>query len=229
MKYGEQSLIVDMLTRECGRVAFIMRIPKTQKGKLKKQLFQPMNILAVDFDYRQRSALQHLRDARLSLPYSTIPSEPVKTCVALFLAEFMTYVSRSEQRNEPLFDYVESAMRWLDNAGGGYANFHIVFMTRLSRFIGFMPNIDNYHRGFIFDLREGRFTGTVPLHHDFLKPDESEFIPRLVKMDFSNMSLFRMNRSQRNRITEVILRYYRIHIPNMPEVNSFDVLKDLFK
>ena len=41
LKFGEQQLIVDMLTEELGRVSFICRIPKTQKGKLKKQFFQP--------------------------------------------------------------------------------------------------------------------------------------------------------------------------------------------
>ena len=64
LKYGESSMIVDMFTESNGRLAFSVRIPKTSKAKVKKQYFQPLTILDIEFDYRQRSDLQHLRDVR---------------------------------------------------------------------------------------------------------------------------------------------------------------------
>ena len=42
------------------------------------------------------------------------------------------------------------------------------------------------------------------------------------------MHLFRLSRVDRNRIANLILRYYRIHVPNMPDLNSLQVLSDLF-
>ena len=90
LKFGEQQLIVDMLTEELGRVSFICRIPKTQKGKLKKQFFQPLSLLDAVFDYRQNARLQHLRDVRLSQPFTSIPFDAGKLSIALFLAEFLT-------------------------------------------------------------------------------------------------------------------------------------------
>ena len=73
IKYGETRLIVDMFTREAGRQSFIVSMPKTQKGKLKKQYFQPMTLLEVECDLRQRVQLQKLKDARLLSAYTTIP------------------------------------------------------------------------------------------------------------------------------------------------------------
>ena len=55
LKYGDGSLIVDMLTEEYGRLSFMVRIPKTSKGRLKRQLFQPLSVLRLTFDYRQRA------------------------------------------------------------------------------------------------------------------------------------------------------------------------------
>lgn len=228
VKYGDQSLIIDMITRDAGRVSFIARIPKTQRGKMKKQLFQPMTILEIVYNQNQRQSLQHMRDVRIGVPFTSISLDPSKMCVTMFLAEFLTYATRDEQRNEPLFAFLEAALRWLDAAKSGYANFHLVFLMRLSRFIGIMPNVNAYTPGCVFDLREGRFSGVVPLHGDFLSPQESALIPRLGRMDFSNMRLFRMNHDQRNRITEVLLQYYRLHIPEMPELRSFDVVKEIF-
>lgn len=228
VKYGDASLIVDMLTEEMGRVSFIVRIPKTQKGKLKKQLFQPLTILSVVFNYRQRSSLQHIRDVSIAVPFVTIHVEPIKIGLVMFLAEFLTYVTRDEQQNHLLFEYIESSLRWLDDAVDSYANFHLVFMMRLSRFIGFWPNLDDYHDGCLFDLREARFTSVTPLHRDFLQPDDARMLLTLMRMDYSNMRFFRMNRSQRNRTTEIILLYYRLHVADMPELRCLDVLKELF-
>lgn len=228
VKYGDGSLVVDMLTRERGRVSFIVRIPKTPKGKLKKQFFQPMSVLSLVFDYRQRSSLQRIRDIAVLRPFVSIPFEPFKISLAIFLAEFLAYATRDEQQNVPLFEFVENSLLWLDNASSGYTNFHIVFMTRLSQFVGFWPSLDGYGRDCLFDLREGCFTRVAPLYSDVLSPSEAHFVPILMRMNYRSMRLLRLNREQRNHITDMILYYYRLHVPEMPELRCLDVLKELF-
>ena len=228
VKYGDGSLVVDMLTRERGRVSFIVRIPKTPKGKLKKQFFQPMSVLSLVFDYRQRSSLQRIRDIAVLRPFASIPFEPFKISLAIFLAEFLAYATRDEQQNVPLFEFVENSLLWLDNASSGYTNFHIVFMTRLSQFVGFWPSLDGYGRDCLFDLREGCFTSVAPLYSDVLSPSEAHLVPILMRMNYRSMRLLRLNREQRNHITDMILYYYRLHVPEMPELRCLDVLKELF-
>lgn len=228
LKYGEQSLIVDMLTRDLGRVAFVVRLPKTAHGKIKKQFFQPLTILEIEVDYRERSQLQHLRNVRVATPYYNIGTDAVKLAEVFFLAEFLHYATRDEQQNLPLFSFVETSLQWLDYATDGYANFHLVFMMRLTRFIGFYPNLDDYLPGCCFDLREARFTPLTPIHSDFLKPVEAERIVTLMRMSLDTMRLFRLSRSERNRITDILVHYYRLHVPQMPELRSLPVLQELF-
>lgn len=228
LKYGDQSLIVDMLTCDLGRVSFVVRVPKTAKGKMKKQLFQPLTILDVELDFRERVQLQHLRDVRVAIPYRHVGTDAVKMAEVLFLAEFLHYATRDEQQNVSLYSFVETSLQWLDMATDGYANFHLVFMMRLTRFIGFFPNLDDYQPGCCFDLREARFTPLTPIHADFLKPLEAERIVTLMRMSLDTMHLFRMNRSERNRITDILVRYYRLHVPQMPELRSLPVLQELF-
>lgn len=227
-KYGEQSLIIDMLTQKQGRTSFIVRMPKTQKGKFKKQLFQPLTILSIVFDYRQQQSLQHIRDINLTEPYVSLPTDPVKVSIAMFLAEFLTYTTRDTQKDVPLFEYIKKSLQWLDSATKDFSNFHIVFMLRLSSFIGFRPNLESYTANSMFDLREGRFTTLTPLHNDYLKPAEAGIMLQLFRMDYANMRFFRMNRLQRNRLTDIILHYYRLHVPAMPELHCFSILKELF-
>lgn len=228
VKYGDASIIIDMLTRELGRIAFAVRLPKTARGKLKKQFFRPLTIVDVEFDYRERISLQRIRDIRIATPYYNIETDAVKLAEALFLAEFLHYATRSEQQNVPLFSFIETSLLWLDAASEGYANFHLVFMMRLSRFIGFYPNLEDYVTGCCFDLREARFVAAVPTHPDHLNPVEAGRIQTLMRMTLDTMRLFRMSRSERNRITEILIHYYRLHVPQMPELQSLGVLQELF-
>ena len=236
-KYGETRIIVDMFTREVGRMSFVVPLPKTPKSRLKKQYFQPMTLLEVECDVRQRVQLQKLKDARLLSAYTSIPFSPEKLALSLFVAEFLYHALRSEQQNEPLFAYVCDSMQWLDMASTGFANFHLTFLMRLSRFLGFYPNLEvrgensvgsGWEPDLVFDLREGRFSSQVPLHRDFLQPSEARLIHLLMRMDFPTMHLYRLSHHDRNRIVDVLLQYYRLHIPQFPELKSLSVLQELW-
>ena len=229
LKYGETRLIVDMFTRSQGRQSFIVSIPKSVKGKIKKQLFQPLTLLEIESDLRPKLQLQKLSDVRLASPFSSIPFDPNKLSISLFIAEFLYYALRSEQHNEPLFDYIVNSIQWLDAQTDRFANFHLVFLMRLSRFLGFYPNLDHYQTGDYFDLRESVFLLTPPVHRDFLYPQEAEKIQLMMRMDFPTMHLFRMSHQERNRLLEVSLIYYRLHLPDFPELKSVSVLQELYQ
>lgn len=228
VRFGESSLIVDVLTKSSGRVSFMVHIPKTSKGKIKKQYFQPMTLLDFEYDFRQRSDLQRIKDVRVSLPYSSIPIDPAKSCISLFLSEFIYYATRNEQENPTLFTYISTSLEWLDNAYEDFANFHLVFMMRLGKFLGFHPFLEDFTPGCFFDLRNGCFTLSMPLHTDFLNAADAGHLYNLMRMNFDTMKLFKLSHDDRNRITEIVLRYYKLHLPNMPELQSFDILREVF-
>lgn len=228
VRFGESSLIVDVLTKSSGHVSFMVHIPKTSKGKIKKQYFQPMTLLDFEYDFRQRSNLQRIKDVRVSLPYSSIPIDPAKSCISLFLSEFIYYATRNEQENPTLFTYISTSLEWLDNAYEDFANFHLVFMMRLGKFLGFHPFLEDFTPGCFFDLRNGCFTLSMPLHADFLNAADAGHLYNLMRMNFDTMKLFKLSHDDRNRITEIVLRYYKLHLPNMPELQSFDILREVF-
>jgi DNA repair protein RecO (recombination protein O) len=229
IKYGETRLIVDMFTRSHGRLSFIVSLPKSSKAKVKKQYFQPLTMLEIETDVRPKVQLQKLSDVRLSTAYTSIPFDFSKLSISLFMAEFLYHASRGEQKNVPLYDYLANSIQWLDSQESNFANFHLVFLMRLSRFLGFYPNLDNYQTGDYFDLRESIFTSQPPVHRDYLMPLEAEKIQVMMRMDWGTMHLFQMSHTERNRLLEVALAYYRLHLPDFPELKSVSVLQELFK
>lgn len=229
IKYNDRTTIVDMLTNEYGRLAFAVSMGRSARSKVKRQLFQPAAQLEVEFDYRRNASLQRLVSVGILCPYTDISSNPYKQSLVMFLTEFLYYTTRSEQYNPALFNYVSTGFEWLDKCGGAFANFHIVFMLRLSRLLGFYPNIESHHEGRFFDLQSGYFVSVPPAHSDYLSAEESGKIALIMRMDYPTMHLFRMSHHERNRCVEIILRFYRLHIPDFPELKSVDVLKELFR
>ena len=227
-KYGESRLIVDMFTRESGRLSFIVSMPKSAKGKIKKQYFQPLALLELEADISSGAQLQKIRDVRLSMPYSTIPFDSSKVSISLFLAEFLYHALKGEQQNTLLYDYISYSMEWLDGRDATIANFHLVFLMHLSRFLGFFPNLEDWCEGCVFDLRAGVFCMEIPMHNDILQAKEAERLCLLMRMDYPTMHLFRMSHADRQRMLEVALMYYRLHLPDFPELKSLEVLKGVY-
>ena len=217
-----------MFTEQVGRVSFICRIAKTAKGKIKKQYFQPLSILDMEFDYRMNSKLQYIKDVRIAEPFASIPFDSFKLAISFFISEFLYYSTCEEQQNKQLFRYIVNSVLWLDAAQHDFYSFHLVFMMHLSLFLGLLPNTDNYQEGDFFDLRDGRFVAIVPLHSDYLSSSESSLIQTLLRLNYETMNLCKLSHIERNRCAEVLLYYYRLHIPNFQILKSFDVLKTLF-
>lgn len=227
-KYGESRLIVDAFTRQAGRVSFIVTMPRSAKGRAKKQFFQPLSMLELESDLRPKVQLQKMSDVQMVYAYVSLPFEASKLSISLFIAEFLYHALKGEQKNEPLFDYVRYSLEWLDSCQSSVANFHLVFLMHLSRFLGFYPNLEGWKDGCCFDLRAGVFCQDAPLHRDILQPEDAERMEVLMRMDYPTMHLFRMSHHDRQRLLETAIRYYRLHLPDFPELKSLAVLQEVY-
>lgn len=228
LKYNDTSNIVDIYTQHTGRASFLVKIPRSRKSTVKSVLFQPLAMVEFEADYRPNTNLYPVKEAKSWYPFYTLPYDPYKSAIAMFLAEFFYRALREEAENRPLFAYLEHSIRWLDGCEHGFANFHLVFLMRFSRFLGLYPNTEDYDEGCFFDLLNACFTPIQPSHGAFLKPDEASRINILMRMNYETMHLFAMSRAERNRCLTIINDYYRLHLPDFPLLKSLDVLKELF-
>ena len=228
MKYGDKKVFVDLFTQDFGRITIANSVAAKSKKRGANNLFQPLNILEIEFDYNPRKEIQTVSEARIDYPCSSIPFDPFKISISLFIAEFLKYALQNEQKNELLFNYVEQSIQWLDNTKSGFANFHIVFMIKLSHFVGFYPNAEEYRPGCMFDLKDGSFTSIIPTHKQVIRPQEAAIIPLLLRLNYATMHLLKLSRTARNQCTDSILEYYKLHVPGFPDLKSFSVMKELF-
>lgn len=229
IRYNDNSNIIDTYTEPYGRMSLIISIPKSRHSNLKSSMFQPLSIVEIEADIHASHALSRIKNARLLYPFSTILFDKTKVSIAFFLAEFLSHALREESGNTTLFAYLKNSILWLDSCTERYTNFHLVFLMHLSGFLGFYPNLQDYHSNDFFDMQNSCFVRQKPLIHPYyILPNEAEHLAVMMRMNYNNMHLFQMNRYQRNRCIEIIIEYYRIHLPEFPELKSLEILRDLF-
>ncbi|NDV80390.1 DNA repair protein RecO [Bacteroides sp. 51] len=228
LKYSDTSNIVDIYTELHGRTSFLVPASRSRRSAVKSVLFQPLSIVELEADFRTTSSLYRIKEVK-AYPFHSVPYHPYKSAIALFLAEFLYRAVKEEGENAPLFAYLRHSIEWLDECTVDFANFHLVFLMRLSRFLGLYPNLEDYSRGDYFDLLNAGFTPLKPYKHSFfVNPEESYRITRLMRMNYDTMHLFGMNRADRARCLAIIHEYYRLHIPGFHDLKSLDVLQELF-
>ena len=128
-----------------------------------------------------------------------------------------------------LFAYIYNCMEVLSALPSERtANFHIMMLMGLGRFIGIDPRTDDFRPGMVFDMAEGRFRASPPLHRHYLPPADAEAVARLSRMTPANMHLYRMTRAERSRILDLILDYYSLHVASLKSLKSLDILRTLF-
>lgn len=228
VRYSDDALIAEAYTEELGRVGFIVKISRSARAAVKHTLFQPLAVLELTWDQRASGGLSRPKAARTILPFTSLPYNPYKSAMALFIAEFLHHALRSEPVSTHLYNYIEQSINWLDVCTRNFSNFHIVFLVRLMYFLGISPNVDYPERYKFFDLRAGCFVAVKPTHPDFLSDPEAQFIPMLLRMRYETMHIFHFNGVQRTQLLRYINTYYRLHLDGMPELKSLQVLSEVF-
>ena len=241
VKYGDASLIVDLFTEHRGRMSFMTSTSRAKRTVRSVSFWQPLSMVEFNAELKPNAGkLPRPTDVRAYYNYTDLPFSPVKSTLALFLSEFLSAALREEKDNPLLYKYVESSLQWLDmvESPASIANFHLAFLMHLSRFIGIYPNLDlNINHNcqlstvncqLYFDLMAGCYCDHQPPHAHFLRSAEAEALPVLFRMDYPTMHLFRFSRQQRQCILHVLNEYYRLHVPNFPELKSLEVLQELY-
>lgn len=229
VKYGDSSLIADVFTESHGRCSFMTKIVRAKRNASTATFWYPLSMIEFTADIKANSSrLPRPLDIRSYYCYSDLTFSPVKSSIALFLAEFISAALREEKANVPLYKYIESSLQWLDATTdpASIANFHLVFLMHMSRFVGIYPNLENVSQ--YFDMQAGSYALMRPFHSNVLEGAEALCLPTLFRLSYSTMHVAKFTRSERMRALRVLNDYYRLHMPGFPTLKSIEVLHEMF-
>lgn len=228
LKYGETSLIVHLYTSRWGRLSMMVRGALGHSKNRKANLFQPLSILEIDLYHKEGRDLHNPKEIRNRYPFQSLPFDPEKTAIGLFLTEILSKTLHEEEANPSLFEFVSSSIQYLDVAESGVANFHLHFLVHLTRYLGFHPESTQFEDRCWFDLRSGTFLPYRPEHGECLEPQLADLLHRLLEVSLEQLSTIQMNRQTRYLLLEGLIHYYQSHLDGMREIRSHEVLRTLF-
>ena len=226
LKFGESDLIVKAFTESSGLRSYMLRgVLKSKKGKFRASQFLLLTQLELVARHKDKGTLETLRDARLIRPYQTMHVDILKSSVVFFLAEVLRNSVREEETNAPLYSFLSDSLNWFDQ-NQKVGNFHLLFLLKLTRYLGFYPddsNIDKAH----FNLLDGTFQD-FETNQYCINQENLSLLKKLLGIDFDTLSAIKLNKHQRSGFLVMLLEYYTLHLQGFQKPKSLAVLNELF-
>lgn len=207
-RFRETSIIVTIFTEHFGLQSYIVNGVRSASAKGKMALYQPLTLLDLVAYHKENANILRLKEVKCFYPYQSIPTDIGKSGIAMFLTELVNKTVKDESHAHELFDFLSGSLITLDEMKSGFENFHLVFMVRLSRLLGF-----------------GAFSATDITTGSIADETILSLMGKLVNCDYQEH--VELNLMQRREILDWLLRFYKIHMDSPGEFKSVQVLKEV--
>jgi len=224
VKYGDHSHIVSIYSDTQGLITVSYR-PGRSKGRA---LLAPLSIVHLTTDIRSGKSIHPVKELSMACQYVSIPFSPEKASVLMFLNELFIKVLKEESQNPILFEFLAKALKELDLQQPLHPSYHLSVMLNLCMYLGFYPHETAWNHGLVFDLREGLFVSSNLAHPDTADDRTSRLLFEFLAIPFDQYQQFLLNREDRNRLLNLLIHYYRLHVAGFGEMKSVEILRSLY-
>ncbi|RVU00333.1 DNA repair protein RecO [Mucilaginibacter limnophilus] len=225
--YSESSVIVQVFTEKFGMQSYIINGVKKPKAKIPRNMLQPLHLVDMVVYHKNAGSVQRISELKNSPVLQTIPYDVIKSCIAIFLNEVLYKAVRQQSADEQLFDFVFNAIEWLDHQNDGLANFHLLFLLQLTRYLGFYPDKAGAKDAAYFDMKNGVFSNYKPDGVLYLSPPHTQNLIKLLQSGFGASAQIRLSNDERRYMINKLLEYYALHIEGFGSIRSHEVLEDV--
>ena len=215
IKYRETSIIAKIFTKDLGLQAYIIQGVRAKKPKYNIALFQPLTLLDMVVYHQKQRGVQRVAEVQRYTPNNDILANIKKATIAVFLAELLAKVIREEERNEDLFNFLWQAVVSLNEKTVGYEFFYLTFMLQLGHYLGF--GISTVQDIYTQLRRSGQ--------HWEIDQETLRGLNALLSGKVAGH--IDMDRVVKRRVTEVIIKFYQLHIDSLHTLKSLKVLQEI--
>ncbi|MDB5112248.1 MAG: repair protein RecO [Mucilaginibacter sp.] len=225
--YGESSVIVQIFTEKFGLQSYIINGVKKPKAKIGRNMLQPLHLLDLVVYHKNTGNVQRIAELKNSPVLQTIPYNVIKSSIAIFLNEVLYKAVRQQSADENLFGFIFNAIEWMDHQTTGLANFHLLFLVRLTRYLGFYPDSYLMAEADYFDMKNGIFSRYKPENALYLSPPHTQNFKDLLNCTFDNLALIKFSNEERRYLLTKLLEYYALHIDGFGHIHSHEILEEV--
>ena len=224
--YGESSVVAQIYTEKFGLQSYLINGVKKPKAKINANMLQPLHLLDLVV-YHKGAGIQRVAELKNAPVLQSIPYDVVKSCLVIFLNEVLYKAIRHQSPDESLFEFIFNAVLWLDHQPEHIANFHLLFLVRLTRYLGFYPDRMLAGSADYFDMKNGIFSRFKPENFSFLSQPHTGNFNVLLEGSFEHIHHIKLSNSDRRYLIPKILEYYALHIDGFGNIRSHEVLEEV--
>ncbi len=226
IRYKDYDLIIKCYTKDFGLQTYLIKNAlKSKKGKFKPAYFQPLSILDIEADHKNNRSLQYFKDAKLHFNYRTLHTNVIKSTIVMFLSEVLSNILIEEEKNIPLYNFLEKAFIWFDENDTN-SNFHLIFLIKLTKYLGFYP--ESTQRGTpYFNLEEGKFQLTKSGVF-CVSGNNLILLKHLLGIKFDESKSVVVDAIQKREFLNMILLYFKLHLDGFKQPKSVTILNQVF-
>ncbi len=215
IKYRESSIIVKIYTELFGLQTYIVNGIRSAKSRQRIALYQPLTQLDMVVYHKHGKDINRISEYKCAAYYASIPYDITKSSLAIFLTEILIKALKEESEDRNLFSFITDSLLILDHLDQNFESFHIQFMCKLTKYLGF--SIESAEEVF----------GQVHLHmnHQELAQFEKGLLDQLIRVNYQQAPT--TNGAVRRDLVEILIKFYKLHIASFGEVKSLSVLAEV--
>jgi DNA repair protein RecO (recombination protein O) len=207
-RYGDTSIIVTIFTDQLGLQSYIVNGVRSKSTKSKIALYQPLTLLDMVVYYRENANLNRIKEVKCLYPYHSLHSNVTKSAISMFIAEVLNKAVKEESHAESLCQFLISSLITLDSLDENVENFHLIFLLKLSRFLGFAANN-------VSEILGWRVTNAAV----------EEGLQQMLTNDYATR--LTMSAATRREALDLIVHFYNDHTGMLGEMKSIQVLREI--
>ncbi len=225
LNYGDTSIIVTIYTEKFGMQTYMVKGTKGKKSSKRSNLFFPFALLELEVYHRENKEIQSLKEAHIVQPLNQILFDISKNIISQFLAEVLSKTIREEEKNEALFRFLYHHVSYLELMTAKETLFPLFFLCKLTRFLGFFPQLNYNSERKYFDLDEGEFIETK--HHHSLLEDVSKHLFLFFKSSLEDISKIELSIAENTAALNGILNFYAMQVQDFKKLKTLSLMQEL--
>ena len=221
LKQGESSIIAKIFTEEKGLQSFIVKGVRAKKAKKKLSLFQPLQLLSINATHLTKNSLQYISEIALEHTQISDGIDMKKNFLFIFVAEVISKVLLETEKDKALFKFIWELQIDLNSLEKINPNFPLIFLIRLSEYLGFSPSKEEVN-GVYFNMELGGFTNNNQQLNYYVEKDNSSYLRELLENKDINIPY-----QNRNQILLHLIQYYKLQHHELKNMTSHLIIESL--
>jgi DNA repair protein RecO (recombination protein O) len=141
-KYGDTSKIINLYTREFGKISVIAKGSRSKNNRFGGSLEPLSHISIVFYNYENRE-LQYITQSSIINFFPNIHNDFSRMTISLAMAEIVNNVIHSVERNDEFFELLLDTFISIEKSSKNHESFLTYFELNLASLFGFHPNFIN--------------------------------------------------------------------------------------